>query len=115
MFSGLAFCADCSTRLYHCWSTSWTHEQECCTCATYRMQKNCTAHYIRAVVLEQLVLQNLQRVVAYAQEDEDEFVRRVMENKTAIKRTEQEQIKRKLNKQERRIHELDTIIQRLYE
>lgn len=50
------------------------------------------ASIIRAVVLERLVLQNLKRVVAYAQEDE--FVRRVMENKTAVQRAEQEQAKR---------------------
>ena len=115
MFSGLAYCADCGARLYHCRTTSWTHEQECYTCATYRGKKGCSAHYIRAVVLEQLVLQNLQRVVAYAQEDEDEFVRCVMENKMALQRTEQEKAKRKLEKQERRFNELDAIIQRLYE
>ena len=115
MFSGLAYCADCGAKLYHCRTASWTHEQECYTCATYRGKKGCSAHYIRAVVLERLVLQNLQRVVAYAQEDEDEFVRRVMENKTAVQRAEQEQAKRTLEKQERRINELDAIIQRLYE
>ena len=115
MFSGLAYCADCGARLYHCRTASWTHEQECYTCATYRGKKGCSAHYIRAVVLEQLVLQNLQRVVAYAQEDEDEFVRRIMENKMALQRTEQEKAKRKLEKQERRFSELDAIIQRLYE
>ena len=115
MFSGLAYCADCGARLYHCRTASWTHEQECYTCATYRGKKGCSAHYIRAVVLEQLVLQNLQRVVAYAQEDEDEFVRRIMENKMTLQCTEQEKAKRKLEKQERRYNELDTIIQRLYE
>ena len=115
LFSGLAYCADCGAKLYHCRSASWTHEQECYTCATYRGKKGCSAHYIRAVVLEQLVLQNLQRVVAYAQEDEDEFVRRIMENKMALQRTEQEKAKRKLEKQERRFNELDAIIQRLYE
>ena len=115
MFSGLAYCADCGARLYHCRTASWTHEQECYTCATYRGKKGCSAHYIRAVVLEQLVLQNLQRVVAYAQDDEDEFVRRIMENKMALQRTEQEKAKRKLEKQERRYNELDAIIQRLYE
>ena len=78
-------------------------------------KKQCSAHYIRAVVLEQLVLQNLQRVVAYAQDDEDEFVQRVMENKTVAQRCEQERAKRKLERQERRINELDAIIQRLYE
>ncbi len=38
-----------------------------------------------------------------------------MENKTALQRKEQEQAKRKLEKQGRRINELDAIIQRLYE
>ena len=37
----------------------------------------------------------------YAQEDEGEFVRRVMENKLAIQRTEQEQSKRKLDNRNR--------------
>ena len=115
MFSGLVYCADCGAKLYHCRTASWTHEQECYTCANYRNRKQCSAHYIRAVILERLVLQNLQRVVAYAQEDEDEFVRRVMENKTAVQRAEQEQAKRTLEKQERRINGLDAIIQRLYE
>ena len=115
MFSGLVYCADCGAKLYHCRTASWTHEQECYTCANYRNRKQCSAHYIRAVILERLVLQNLQRVVAYAQEDEDEFVRRVMENKTAVQRAEQEQAKRTLEKQERRVNELDAIIQRLYE
>ena len=38
-----------------------------------------------------------------------------MENKTAVQRKEQEQAKRTLEKQERRINELDAIIQRIYE
>ena len=100
---------------YHCRSSTWTSEQECYTCSNYRTRKQCSAHYIRAVVLEQLVLQNLQRVLAYVQEDEDEFVRMVMENNLKSQLAEQEQAKRTLLKQTRRIDELDTIIQRLYE
>ena len=115
LFSGLAYCADCGAKLYHHRSITLTKEQESYICSNYQSRKKCTAHYIRAIVLEQLVLQNLQRVVAYAQEDEDEFVRRVMENKTAVQRAEQEQAKRRLEKQERRISELDRIIQQLYE
>ena len=115
LFSGLAYCADCGAKLYHHRTVTFTNEQESYTCANYRSRKQCTAHYIRAVVLEQLVLQNLQRVVAYAQEDEDEFVRCVMENKTAVQKTEREQARRKLEKQEWRISELDRIIQQLYE
>lgn len=116
MFSGLAFCSGCGTRLYHCRATTLTHDQESYTCGTYRRyKKQCTAHYIRVVVLEELVLQNLQRVVAYAQDDEKEFVQRIMEKKMAAHHTEMEQAKRKVEKQRRRIEELDVIIQRLYE
>lgn len=115
MFSGLAYCADCGAKLYHHRTSSYSKEQENYICANYQTRRQCTAHYIRAVVLEQLVLQNLQRVVVYAQDDEDAFVRRVIENKTAVQQAEQEQARRRLDKQERRANELDVIIQRLYE
>jgi len=115
MFSGLAYCADCGARLYHCRTGSWTYEQECYTCSNYRNRKGCSAHYIRAVVLEQLVLQNLQRVMAYAIDDTDAFVRQVMENSVQTQLAEQAQAKRTLEKNLRRIDELDVIIQRLYE
>ena len=75
LFSGLAYCADCGVKLYDCRSSHEEPGKEYYTCSNYRTKKQCSSHYIRAVVLEQLVLQNLQRVVAYAQEDEDEFVR----------------------------------------
>ena len=115
LFSGLLFCADCGLRLHHRRSAGWTYEQECYTCSGTQSRIKCTAHYIRSVVLEQLVLQNLQRVMAYVKDDEDEFVRLVMRNKLNAQITEQEQAKRQLEKQERRSVELDTIIQRLYE
>lgn len=115
MFSGLAYCADCGAKLYHCRTGSWTYEQECYTCSSYRTRKGCSAHYIRAVVLEQLVLQNLQRVMAYAIDDTDAFVRQVMENSMQAQLAEQAQAKRALEKSQRRIDELDVIVQRLYE
>lgn len=115
MFSGLAFCADCGARLYHCRSTTMEYRQEWYTCSNYRNRKGCSAHYIRAVVLERLVLQNLQRVLSYAQEDEEAFAYRLMENSQAAKSAEREQAKRELERQKRRDGELDFIIQRLYE
>ena len=70
LFSGLVVCSDCGRQLNLCRTASMKRSEENYTCGTYRRYRNqCTAHYIRVVVLEQLVLQKLQRIVAYAQED----------------------------------------------
>ena len=115
LFSGMVYCADCGQKLYLCRTTSWTHEQKCYNCSTYRKHNGCSAHYIRVIVLEQLVLQNIQRVIAYAELDEKQFVRDLMEEKASMQRTEQEKAKRKLAKQECRIAEIDGIVRKLYE
>jgi len=115
LFSGLVFCADCGAKLYHCRTSTMTHAQECYSCATYRSRKGCSAHYIRAVVLEELVLQNIQRVLAYIQEDESAFVKLVQRNESYASSVNVDKAKKALQKNEVRIAELDTIIKRLYE
>ena len=115
LFSGLVFCADCGQKLYLCRTTSWTHEQECYTCSTYRCHRGCSAHYIRAVVLEELVLQNIQRIFNYAELDEKQFVQSLLDEKNAMRGKEREKAKRQLAKQERRIAEIDGIVRKLYE
>ena len=86
------------------------------TCGAYKQQKSkCTAHFIREVVLEQLVLENLREVIAFAREDTDGFIRQAMSNRMAAQMQEQAQARRMLEQQERRIAEIDNIIKRLYE
>lgn len=116
MFSGLLFCADCGHTLNLNRTKSWAREQDNYTCGAYKQGKGkCSAHYIRATVLEQLVLENLREVISFVREDEEEFVRQAMENKMALHRQEQAQAKRLLEQQTRRMSEIDTIIKRLYE
>lgn len=116
MFSGLLFCADCGHTLNLNRTKSWAREQDNYTCGAYKQGKGkCSAHYIRATVLEQLVLENLREVISFAREDEEEFVRQAMENKMALHRQEQAQAKRLLEQQTRRMSEIDAIIKRLYE
>lgn len=116
MFSGLLYCADCGHRLNLNRTKSWLPEQNNYTCGVYKRRKGeCSAHFIRAVVLEQLVLENLREVIAFAREREDEFVQLAMENKLASQLAEQAQAKKQYEQQTRRITEIDSIIKRLYE
>ena len=78
-------------------------------------QISCTMHYIRAVVLENLVLENLKQTVTFALENEQEFVRRLMNRSAKEQQKQIQSMKKELAAKERRIGELDNIIKRLYE
>ena len=115
LFSGLLYCADCGHTLNLNRTKSWAREQDNYTCGTYKRKKDeCTAHFIRAVVLEQLVLENLREVIAFARADTEGFVRQAMSHRMEAQMKEQAQARRTLEQQERRIAEIDNIIKRLY-
>lgn len=75
----------------------------------------CTMHYIRHVVVEKIVLENLREVIHYVSNYEDDFVRMVMDADMKQKSRELAQQKRQLAEIQKRIGELDTIFQRIYE
>lgn len=77
--------------------------------------KRVTMHYIRNVVVERIVLENLKEVIRYVSNYEDEFVRMVMDADVRQKNRELSQKKKKLIELQKRIGELDTIFQRIYE
>ena len=53
MFSGLLYCADCGSKLGYKATNNYKREQAFFFCSSYRKVSNlCTAHFIRAVVLE---------------------------------------------------------------
>jgi len=72
-------------------------------------------HYIRHVVVERIVLENLKEVIQYVSNYEDEFVRTVMDADVKQRSQELAQKKKKLAEMQKRIGELDTIFQRIYE
>lgn len=112
----LLYCADCGHTLNLNRTKSLAREKDSYTCGAYKQQRGkCTAHFIRAIVLEQLVLENLRAVIAFAREDTDGFIRQAMSNRMEAQMQEQAQAKRTLEQQERRIAEIDGIIKRLYE
>ena len=80
MFSGIVFCADCKGKMYfsgaHDDPNKWNY-----TCSNSRSSNSpCTAHFIRAIVLERLVWNYTQRVIDLVLRYEAHF-RAVMEEK----------------------------------
>lgn len=116
LFSGMLYCADCGKRMYANVTRSLSgKEYSHYICGANRERQECTSHYIRESALEELVLQNLQRITAYALTDSKEFVQQILDEKMAVKRAERDKARKKLEKIERRINELDKILQQLYE
>ena len=116
IFSGLVFCADCGAKMYYCTSVKFEKRQDFFVCATHRHHKDkCGSHYIRAVVLEDMVLRHMQMVISYVANHEAHF-RAVMGDKLKLASDEAIRVnKKKLAKAEKRLSELDRIFMRLYE
>ena len=116
MFAGLIYCADCKSRMYYCTTSYYEERQDHFVCSTYRKNKdNCSAHFIRAVVLEQMVWEHVKEVIWYVGHYESHF-RSLMESRLQAENKETLRVKRKqLEKDEKRIQELDRLFMRLYE
>ena len=117
MFSGMMFCADCGSIMYQCRATGFRREQEYYLCAGYRKSRDIcgSTHSIRTVILEELILQNLCKVVSYAREQEDQFVKMVMDMDEKERSKGPAKKKKLLTDAEKRISELDRIFKHLYE
>ena len=73
------------------------------------------SHYMRKKPLEDLILDELQQLIASLQLNEDELLQK-LKDKFEIKETKKfDQLQKQLTKDRQRMNELDTIIQRLYE
>ena len=115
MFSGLVFCADCKSRMS--FSSAKSDESKWYfTCSNSRGKDSpCTAHYIRAIVLEHLVWHYTQRVIEFVLRYEAHF-RAIIEQKIQTESAAILKAKRKqLEKAEKRIKELDRLFVRTYE
>ena len=116
MFSGLVYCADCKAKMRYCTTKYYEARQDHFVCANYRSNTgSCSIHFIRAVVLEQMVWEHLKEVIWYVGHYEGHF-RSIMESRLQAESKEILRVKRKqLEKDEKRIQELDRLFIRLYE
>lgn len=115
-FAGLLVCADCHKVMYNYRDKNRKRDLEAFLCGNYRHRvHSCTAHYIRTVVVEALVLESLKQIIAFASEQEDVFRAYVLKKGLAERISAAKERKRELAKMKRRIAELDVLFRRLYE
>ena len=116
MFSGLLYCADCGEKLYYSVTNNYKREQAYFFCSSYRKNSEvCSAHYIREKVVEENVLENMRRVFRYVQAYEKEFAKQQMKCYGEEKQKELSEKRRELTKAEKRIKDIDLLIQKIYE
>ena len=95
MFSGLVFCNDCKQKLYYSTTSYFEKRQDFFICSTHRANKDkCSGHYIRAVVLEQIVWKHIQEVISVVTRYEAYF-RSEMEQKLRMQSEESLRLYRK--------------------
>lgn len=116
MFSGMVYCSDCGKRLYFYTCQRFRPNQDYFICSTHRLYEGkCSAHYIRAVVLEEVVWAHLRTVISYVTCYESHF-RAVMERRLKLNTEDAVQARKKrLKRAEKRVKELDQMFIRLYE
>ena len=116
LFAGLIFCADCGSKLHFCASKSLRRDQEFYRCAKYKSGRGeCTIHYIRDVVLQQIVLEAVGELADFVRCYEPVFLYLVSKNSTAGRKQEIKDLKLNIDAARRRIDELDHLISRIYE
>lgn len=116
ILSGMLYCADCGAKLYQVRARGWTHDQEHFVCATYRKQKGkCSSHQIRNIQVEQILLTELNRMLAFVRGHEAEFVELLTKKNERELNRQFRECSRELEEATQRILKLDSIIQKLYE
>ena len=116
MFAGLLYCADCGSKLYYCASKSIEDGKEFYRCSQYKEKRgSCTIHFIRDAVLKEIVLETIKAVAKYVTEFEPIFLYLYAKHNTADKEINIRMLKQKVEKAQKRIAELDKLIEGLYE
>lgn len=131
--TGFVYCADCGAKMYNhrgrstAIQNNWPldpvsglYPNDHYNCSTYSLtmnhtDKKCCAHFIRTIVLRELILETIKAASTYAIENEEAFVQRVRETSEIRQAEAAKALKRKISKAKKRSAELDMLMKKLYE
>ena len=115
--TGILYCSDCGRRLRI--SRGRNDPYQHYYCQTYLNspvgRKGCATHSIRRNYIEALILHDIQQVLSYVREHEDEFITAVEKMHERVADTKLRSAKLEYDKAIRRLNEVEVIIKKLYE
>ena len=116
IFSGLLFCYDCGKKMYFRSPVTDLKSKEHYRCSSYKYYTDsCTSHYITDKVLQEIVLENVQKVISYMKDYEDLFVQEQLTKSTQDELKKIAKNKKELEKAKNRIIEIDNLFRHIYE
>ena len=117
IFAGHLFCKDCGAKLYYCTSNKFTPDKDFYRCSNYKNNstKSCTSHNIKDYALRELVLDNVKKAISYISSFEDLFIQNKLDSSLEEQQKEFNANKKLLSQYEKRVKDIDTLIQHIYE
>lgn len=116
VLSGMVYCADCGNNLYIGRAKCLTPNQEHMMCSTYAHDSDeCTAHYIRTIVLSEIIINELNKLLTFVKDNENEFIELAISNSETVHTCELKNAKKSLKQAQSRINEIDELFIKLYE
>ena len=136
VLTGKVYCADCGAAMYNHRQrnarvkTYYTAEgelryqkanpEDTFECSTYNLSRqkygrSCSCHHISTKALRKIILETIQKTCSYVSLNEREFVEALQEASAAQNAATTEGIRVRLERNEKRVHELDMLIRKIYE
>ena len=116
LFAGLLYCPDCGAKLHFCAAKSLKPNQEFYRCANYNSGRGtCKIHYIRNVVLEEIVLEAVSSLADYVRCYEPVFLYFLAMQNNAEHQINLKVLRQSIDKGEQRIRQIDKAIEELFE
>jgi len=114
--TGLLLCADCGRRLYN-----HRKQRDHYTCSGYTsgrqkfQETHCSPHYVTSTAIREILLDVIKRTAEYIQHHEADFIEQIRQSSSLRQCETIKNHTRQINKNQRRIVELDKLFRSLYE